>query len=399
MEENSKIMCSLLKDTYNMYFLDSHPKLKDIFIQTRDLYEKSPEKFPHANKIFMSLLYNLSNSENIPIVDYITGPGVISKWESTKYTKTIYLFGENDHSNQTGCSQTYGEKHKLVQTYLMELFKHSPVFIDFYVEFGIMLDYKEYINTTTGQTLWDMMAKMHGCFGPLIDRNCNYNVRMHGVDVRSIKSNIYTSSNISNLSLALMMEVVLQQRKKSYIPFNDFKRSFKYEIHKLSKVKTNDDLIKIIVDDIKNNPLIMKEISRSTLSYKQLIDFFVKKELNNNLSKICLYQHGSLFLGHWFKKLKNTWPSGIRLVSNIMTLLTAVNMDIYTAARMFKVFNVKKSEHFPKEPHNIIYYAGTGHTQPLGRFLQELKFKKTEDSGDNILSCIYMEKIKQPLFS
>ena len=74
-------------------------------------------------------------------------------------------------------------------------------------------------------------------------------------------------------------------------------------------------------------------------------------------------------------------------------------MDVYTVARMFKVFNVVKSEHYPIKPQNIIYYAGTGHTKPMARFLKELKFKRTEHSDNNILSCVSMKGIKQPLFS
>mgnify|MGYP007058462812 FL=1 len=73
-------------------------------------------------------------------------------------------------------------------------------------------------------------------------------------------------------------------------------------------------------------------------------------------------------------------------------------MDVYTAARMFKVFNVTESEHYPKEAHNIIYYAGSGHTRPMARFLKHLGFKRTEHSDDEILSCTNMQNIKQPLF-
>ena len=80
-------------------------------------------------------------------------------------------------------------------------------------------------------------------------------------------------------------------------------------------------------------------------------------------------------------------------------MVNAVVMDIYTAARIFKVFNVKENEHFPQEPQNIIYYAGTGHTKPMGRFLKRIGFKMTENSDDNILSCVSMKGIKQPLFS
>ena len=95
------------------------------------LYEKNPERFPKANKTFLSLIYNLANPEKQPVAGFITGPGEISKWESNKYSKIIYLFGENDHGNKTGCVQARinmrGKKHISIEKYLLDLFKHSPV--------------------------------------------------------------------------------------------------------------------------------------------------------------------------------------------------------------------------------------------------------------------------------
>lgn len=398
--ESSNTICKFLHETYNAYWLNKYPEIKDIFIEVIELYLKHPSKYLNANQTLMTLIFNLSNQEYLPNVDYITGPGVISKWEDYKSGKIFYLFGENDHSNLTGCKkavQLARKKHLSIQDYLSKLFKYSPVFIDFYIEVDIMLDWKEEISTTTEQTLWDMLIVMSDCFGPLEDRNCPYNVRMHAVDVRTIKSNKYDTSKLDMLTQTLMMEVVLRERKNSYISVWKFKKLFVKEISKLSTVKTDNDLIKIIINKINNNKLLLKEINRSTLSYKTLIDFFVKTELNARLSKLD-YSEG---VGIWFKSLSRTddiWPPHLNIISYIITLINAVTMDIYTAARMFKVFNVKKDEYYPKEPQNIIYYAGTGHTQPMARFFNKLGFSKTEHSDSNILSCISMKGIQQPLF-
>jgi hypothetical protein len=79
-------------------------------------------------------------------------------------------------------------------------------------------------------------------------------------------------------------------------------------------------------------------------------------------------------------------------------MINATIMDIYTISRMFKVFDVKNSDHYPKEPHNIIYYAGNGHTRIINKFLKSIGFKRTEYSDQKILSCVNMKNIKQPLF-
>lgn len=403
-------VCDLLTETYNANYLKLYPEIGDIFYQVRDLYEKTPNKFPKANKNLFSLIHNLYNPENQPYSEYITGPGEISKYESSKYNKTIYLIGENDHSNLTGCFKAqkqkkvnlHGKKHMSIEKYLLKLFDSSPTFIDFYVEFSVMLDGLEYISLTSGQTLWDMLFEMKGCFGPLDKRNCPYNVRMHGVDSRTIISKKYLGSSIAKMSLDIMMTNVYKKRgRKMLKSFETFKETYKKEIELFSKIRNNADIIRIIRENIRNNALIMKEIRRSTLSQRTLLDFFVDDELNKSLEKL---PQGALIVRLWFtsannRSRKKLWPTGLNHLSYLMTVVSAVMMDVYTAARMFKKFKVKTNEQYPKEPYNIIYYAGTGHISPMARFLEQLKFRRTEHSDIGVLSCMSMKGIKQPLFS
>ena len=412
MLNKSNELCGILNETYNANFLKEYPNINNIFYDVRDMYEKSPEKFPNANKTFMSLINNLENPEKQPIVDYITGPGYISKLISTKYNKVIYIFGENDHSNETGCIQAsktrqvdlYHKKHIGIEKYLLDLFKNSPVFIDFYVEFGIMLDRLEHISTTSGQTLWDMLSQMKGCFGPLINRDCPYNVRMHGTDARSVLSNKYKSSVLTKMSTDLMMDQVLSKRGKSYIEVDVFKKIYKDQIKIMSKIKNKYDMINIMKEDIERNQVIMKELKRSILPKKQIIQFFLYTELDKTLTKI---GYNPESVGKWFKILESgqklpighKWPLETEWVSYMITAMNAVIMDVYTAARMFKVFKVKENQHYPKEQHNIIYYAGSGHTIPMTSFLENIGFNLIEQSDDKVLSCVCMKGIKQPLFS
>jgi hypothetical protein len=400
MLEQANELCDLLHKTYNTNWLKEYPELEDIFVEVRDLYVKDPKKFPIVNETLLSLIYNLYNPEKLPKVDYITGPGEISKWESTKYNKVIYLFGENDHSNKSGCTEILlkGRTHMKIEKYLINTFKHSPVFIDFYVEFSVMLDELHSVSTSAGQTLWDMLARMRGCFGPLVDRYCPYNVRMHGVDARSIKSKKYPSSMMATMGLAMMMQKVLTKRGKSWMKADDFKKVFRKEIEIMSGVKNNADMIRITRKEILNNKLIMKELKRSTIDQEIILGFFVDYVLDNRLAKI---SNAVKHVHDWFKSLqkRTTYPPGLEVVSFIMIAVNAVIMDVYAVSRMFKVFNVKESEHYPKEAHNIIYYAGAGHTRPMGTFLNLLEFKRTEHSDSKLLSCANMQNIKQPLFS
>ena len=68
-------LCNLLNETYDAKWLESYPQIENIFFEVRDLYEKNPERFPKANKTFLSLIYNLANPEKQPVAGFITGPG------------------------------------------------------------------------------------------------------------------------------------------------------------------------------------------------------------------------------------------------------------------------------------------------------------------------------------
>ena len=63
MLNKSNELCGILNETYNANFLKEYPNINNIFYDVRDMYEKSPEKFPNANKTFMSLINNLENPD------------------------------------------------------------------------------------------------------------------------------------------------------------------------------------------------------------------------------------------------------------------------------------------------------------------------------------------------
>lgn len=402
--EDSYKICEILKDTYNFYWINNYPELKDVFIETMDIYKKNPKKFPNTNKIFMSLLYNLVNPEYIPIVDYITGPGMISKWTSKKYKKTIYLFSENEHSNVRGCMgkvNLSNKKHTIIEKYIVDLVKSSPVFIDFYLEVGVMLDTSfDLEHHNPQQTVWDIYSVTQRCYGPLEKRDCPYNVRMHGIDARSIKSNKHSYSRLNEMSHLLMIITLnIKNGNKPYISLENFRIIFSSEIKLLSTIKTYEDLMEIVLNNIQTNTLVMKELERSTIPKKKILDFFLNNILKSNLSFVsnALYRIGKFF--SLLRKNSKEWPEDMEKVSLILIVSLAVTMDVYTVSRIFKVFDVKESQHYPKEPQNIIYYAGSAHTKAMAEFLKELKFKRIEHSDGKIFSCVTMKGIKQPLFT
>jgi hypothetical protein len=184
--------------------------------------------------------------------------------------------------------------------------------------------------------------------------------------------------------------------RRNYMELWRFKEDFKDQIKLMKRIKNKSDLLKIVENAIEENKVIVKELKRSTIPSQMITDFFVHEMLTKEIEEI---PHIANTVAKWFQSLENTedWPN-IKQVLPILTIMNAVIMDVYTAARMFKVFNVKESEHHPKEPHNIIYYAGNGHTEPMAHFLSMLGFVKTEETHGDRLSCVHMKGIKQPLF-
>jgi len=409
----SEQLCTQLQQNYDARIINSYPpKLQRIIFDIVSKYGKTGNKNPRINHTLISLINNLQYPMIQPITQYISGPGVISKWESLN--KIIYLFGENSHSDRPECAEQINiwgkgsDFHMNIINYFLQLFKTSPVFIDFYVEFGVMLNDVKSVRLGTGQTLHDMLYYMRGCFGELMDRDCPYNVRMHGVDARRVvgeKAMVY-NQKIYRMDRDMRMYLIVKKNKgkrhgvsiNEWISPRKFKKKYKGLIKSLAKIRTDSDIIKMVVKIIETNPLFEKEIRKSALEKSDVIDFFIKNRMEKTLKKI---RYGSKFLGEWFESLSklNFFPKGMDIASLVLTVAMASLMDVYAVTRMFKTFDVGLDEHYPREANNIIYYAGSGHTEPMASFLEHIGFKRTEHVRSKMLSCVNMDKIKQPLFS
>ena len=390
-------ICLELHRTYDARVLLKYPRnIKNIFLSVA---AKNYNKLK-GNRILLSLINMLNSPSKQPVTDYLSGPDEIIKMGSSTYDKTIYLFGESSHSSLSGCNKfPMLKKQVKVEDYLKDLFRTSPVFIDFYIEIGVMLNVLLNIPKDSGQRVYDIFNKMKDCFGKQ-DLKCDSNVRIHGIDARNITSLEGTYKNLGLIATDVRMQMyVLKNQRSVWISVKDFVLKYKDVIEVLKKVKTVDDILKIIIDDINKDRLLEKEFRRSVLKKEDIIDFFVNNHVRKELKKM---QVSINFFSEWFKLLtiSNNFPQGIEIVNMILDISTASIMDVYTVSRMFKIFDVKKTEFYPREPRNIIYYGGNGHTVPMFKFLEKLGFSTIEKGNSDVLSsCINMKNIKQPLFS
>jgi len=90
---------------------------------------------------------------------------------------------------------------------------------------------------------------------------------------------------------------------------------------------------------------------------------------------------------------------------SMFILINTYIADYYLLCRIFREFDLSldaKSERWtdePKEPHNIIIYAGNRHSDKVRRFLQELDFDVIHSTDTSVENCIYMKDFPQPFFS
>jgi hypothetical protein len=390
-------ICLELHRTYDARVLLKYPKyIQNMFLS---IAGKNYNKLK-GNKVLLSLINMLNYPNKQPITDYLSGPDEIIKMGSSRYDKTIYLFGENLHSSLSGCHKfPMLKKQVKVEDYLKDLFRTSLVFIDFYIEIGVMLNVLVDIPRDSGQRLYDIFNKMKDCFGKK-GIKCDSNVRIHGIDARNITSLEKTYKNLGLIASEIRMQIyVLKNQRSVWICVKDFVLKYKDVIEVFRKVKTVDDILKIIIDDINKDRLLEKEFRRSILKKEDIIDFFVNNHVRKELEKI---QVNIDFFGKWFNlvTISDNFPEGIEIINIILDISTASIMDVYSVSRMFKIFDVKKTDFYPREPRNIIYYAGNGHTLPMFKFLEKLGFSIIEKGNSDVLSsCINMKNIKQPLFS
>jgi len=383
--------CIELKQTYNANILYKYsPEIQKTFKTICKLCEDTNKK--GLNKNLVKLINNLQKyPPKSPkyITEFITGPGEITRFKHPTLPHDIYLFGENDHSNKSGCLYNYIK----IEYYLEQLFSTTTKFIDIYIEFQIELDQfhrKDCDVMGKENTLCDIYKFFRKCITS-DSTTCKYPIRLHPVDTRNNRKNdIYKYYQM----------LIDLWRIKNITIFRSFIKKYSSYLDNIQEI--NDKSKQYIIDSVLKNKTIKKEIKRSTLSPQQ-----IKKALNSpKIWKVI--QKSSRIMKPTYQKLKSNKryipyfniPEDIKEFSVYLRQIFCLHMDIYTLTRMFKKFNVTTDNH-PPEPLNIIYYAGTQHTQFMSFMLEEIGFQIREQSIHvlDTYSCTNIKSLRQPLFT
>jgi hypothetical protein len=384
MLKKTQQLCDELQSSYDAKIIYKYPKQLQTIVK---IISSNNIKNKNKNNNLIKLINNLDKKPS-PIVQYISGPHTCQKYISKKYNKTIYLFAEQ-HSKLGQCQHPYTQHF---HTYLQQLFQNTTTFIDFYIEIPIFTDIQWKQTLSPENTLYDISQNFSkNCLGTKKNITCPWPVRIHSIDVRRLWSTKYKIFDFAIFGIALRQNV----------PLLNIQNQFRNLINQLSQLNTKQKMYSFIWYNIQTNPIIKKEMDKSILTTKQFYSAF-NLILNHNINTFN-YNLDFNIICKWIKKLKNAYkdfPNGKSFVTQVFIYLGAVIVDIYALARMFKVFNTLKNKNQPKEPKNIIYYAGDGHTIPLGIVLNLFGFKIVEKSKHtNLPSCTDMINIKQPLFT
>ena len=150
---------------------------------------------------------------------------------------------------------------------------------------------------------------------------------------------------------------------------------------------------------IRNNKFVMKKLNRSTMK-KEILEFLDKKMLKMCTSRIKRFNKYMEIINKNTDTYNEIVIYAWKKIMKLIIPLEALEADAYLLGRVFKKFDISKRQNDePIKPHNIIIYAGDGHSIIYRKFLKSIGFNRIESTKTGFNNCIDMIGITQPLFS
>ena len=444
---NLEWICDTLLETYNTSILDRTDEIfkEACVIEAKKCVDHNKDKTKPESyserKVLSQLIVNHSNEndplvppkEKKPITDYIGGPKILRLLWSKRYKKLIYIFGER-HSEKTNCERFFGVgvNHMLIEDYLQQLFRHTDVFIDFYLETGRTYE------DIYGQQRMAVMAKLFkDCFhNPKNIETVNKCAlfRMHYFDIRSegegLKPNPMSYVNpvlnmLKSTLSSLGEEMIFDTQTNFKTKFMKYGKHIMPILQKFSQIETDEDYEDFWNKEIEVHEFLVKKVGKSIM--KDKIKSFILKEIFN--AKIDDVKIDTKKLIETTLKFVNiiekfkietdiynfdtaTEDDFSKIESYMIAILSGTTMinscipDYYLLSRIFKVFDLTNEKNFritdePIEPHNIIIYGGVNHAKRVRRFLKKRGFKDIDSSKlkDLPSNCVDIRSFQQPFFS
>lgn len=216
--------------------------------------------------------------------------------------------------------------------------------------------FNSYIMKEKGELITVLANDFNTCLNPTKRTDYPFKtVRAHFVDTRTTEvDKIISPSHLIGFLMEDLEEYdfILLEKIKIYGQI----------LNEISKLNSYSSLATFVLKNAMKIPNIKKEIDKCYLNKKLFLSIFhnvlvelYEKEFDINI-------------------LKNIdTPTLLETVYDLLLILESPLVDIYSIARMFKIF--KKDTIFPRKP-KYIYYAGDGHSNTVRKFLEKLNFKQ-----------------------
>ena len=400
--------CAKINQTYNTSDLNGEPQhVQNIFTDVSRQMSTSG----HGNSMLMTLINN--NYSPRPQADYISGPMNLTLHVSPKDNMIVYIFGEY-HGWEDACTEE--KTARPIEDYLVNLFRTTNAFIDFYMEipaFRSKVSKQDKIilpppppaaqvvpnhllfpapltfqNRIRQRFMRCINARTRG-FSP----DCAL-IRAHFSDPRESMEN-YNAAVIGNNTLSFW--TLKMQTDK---PLNELREVIAANpelLELLEKMKGSEaERINYVINQIKNNSWVRKEIERSykrealeglipeivTERVKLFPDVPFEADFIHSMST------GKSISPKWRAILldkKWTEEEALRIILyefriNII-YMNAPTTDFYTIARLFKRFNLQPGIEQPEKPYNSVLYLGSLHSQTCRDILTKFGFEQIAAAG------------------
>jgi hypothetical protein len=368
---------------------------------------------PIERKVLMNLINNKElnddDDEDIdnkkPKADFIGGPFTLTLQWSETYKKLIYIFGER-HTHKTDCEYfNFKEEDAffLIEEYIKHLIDTTDAFIDFYLEIPGKNDIYHFDN----ERLWQLWSYFNDCIPPNKNpEKCKLS-RIHFFDIRKkidIKLNSVSQFNLVGVEIRFVIrEQIVKTDKKRTIkllaeiikPGSIFIRV----IEDIIKIDTEEKFLAFWMNQIDQFEFLNKKVLKTSI-LPSIIKDFIKQEITNSkfmkvkeiesINKMFIVAMDILNKcysinkeEYIFENLDDAnYDKLLKYLGGVYEYTVNLNSfipDGYLLARIFKEFDIdtqnplkQRPTDEPREPRNIIIYAGDKHSDRVRKFLDEV---------------------------
>ena len=456
---NLENLCNALIEYYNTSILSRADKdfKSACFEEARVCATKEKvikNEAPISRKVLMKLINNKQLNDDPdedidkkkPIAEFIGGPFTLTLHWSETYKKLIYIFGER-HTHTTDCKyfKIKEEDAFLIEEYIKHLIDTTDSFIDFYLEIHGKNDTGHFEN----QRICQLWSYFNVCIPPNANREKCELSRIHFFDIRK-KEGIKLNS-VSEFNAAGKIRSVIRNNPKDKTISNKVFAEiikpgsiFITVIEDIIKIDTEEKFLAFWMNQIDQFEFLNKKVLKTSI-LPSIIKDFIKEEITNSkymdmkeiksviyicivIIKILNKCYSSDKEEYIFENIEDVnYDKLLRylgLLYSYTVNLNSIIADAYLLARIFKEFDIDTQNPLkqrftdePREPRNIIIYAGDLHADRIRKFLDTvLNFDLLNQAGEvwpkpkhheKLLTrpspipsnCIDMRAFPQPFFS